>query len=198
MEVTGMEQADIETKAQALEHDIERDREELDRTLTELREKLTIEHLVAETRHHLEKAVQSSIEIVRRHPLPAATLALLATGAIVHRSRGRRRWKNGVESLGLYALLGEVARRGGAAANGSAGDVLHAAYGAIPERVAAGGREVARETGHLLHEARQQVRHGSQRMQHYVEDLAKQQPGLLNALAMALGSAVMTALTRRR
>ena len=193
-----MEQPDMETTVESLEQDIERDREDLDHTLTELRERLTFEHLVAETRDHLAKALQSSAEIVRRHPVQAGAVALLAAGAVLGRSRARsRRQARWMQSLGLRAALEDLARRGATAANGSAHDVLNAASQFLSGPVAERGREMAHETSDLLNEARHQLRDGGQRVQRRVESLAESQPGLVNALAMALGSAVMTALSRR-
>jgi hypothetical protein len=196
-----MEQSTMDTTARALERDIEHDRQDLDRTLTKLQEKLTIEHLVAETRHHLANGFQSAAELVRRHPLPAAAVVLLATGAMVGRSRSRSRqqarWMHAIGSVGLHGLLEQIAERSARAANGSA-DVLNEASQLIPERVAAGGREMARQTHDLLHEAQRRLQSGGQRVQERVESFAEHQPGLLNALASALGGALVTALSRRR
>ena len=61
-----------------------------------------------------------------------------------------------------------------------------------------GGREVARQGGHLLHEAQRLAQHGGQRVQDRLESMAERQPGLLNALAMAFGGALITALSRSR
>lgn len=195
-----MEQSTIETTARALERDIEHDREEIDHTLTQLREKLTVEHLVAETRHHLENGFRSAAELVRRHPLPAAAVVLLATGAMVGRSRARSRqqarWMHAIGPVALHGLIEQIADRSARAANGSV-EVLNGASQMIPERVAEGGREMARQSRDLLHEAQRRLQHGGHRVQERVESLAEHQPGLLNALAMALGGALVTALSRK-
>jgi ElaB/YqjD/DUF883 family membrane-anchored ribosome-binding protein len=204
-----MEQSTNEQSARALEREIEHDREEIDRTMTQLQEKLSVEHLVDETRTYLSDWIRSASDLVTRHPLPAVGVALLA-GGLLGRSRARRRAfdvfdRNGraeVEQL-VQAIVdraveaSQAASRAAANGNGAA----HA--------VSSGAEDVIRRLTDMLEETGRRLQAGVPRAQEAVGDavgraqdaidiLMRNQPMTLGAIGLVLGTAAITVLARRR
>lgn len=204
-----MEESTNEQTARALEREIEHDREEIDRTMTQLQEKLSVEHLVDETRTYLSDWIRSASDLVTRHPLPAVGVALLA-GGLLGRSRARRRAldvfdRNGraeVEQL-VQAIVdraveaSQSASRAAANGNGAAHAVSSGAEDVVRRLT-----ELLEETGRRLQagvpRAQEAVGEAVGRAQETIDSVMRNQPMTLGAIGLVLGTAAITVLARRR
>jgi ElaB/YqjD/DUF883 family membrane-anchored ribosome-binding protein len=205
-----MEQSNTQETARALEREIEHDREEIDRTMTQLQEKLSVEHLVDETRTYLSDWIRSASDLVIRHPLPAVGVALLA-GGLLGRARAHKRasqvlGRNGrdeVEQL-VQSIVDRAVEASRTAANHAATNGHSAASTA--EDWIRQLTELLQETGHRLQTGGSRAQEAVQdavtdavgRAQEAMESVIRTQPAALGVAGLVLGTAVVTALARRR
>jgi hypothetical protein len=170
--------------AARLEHEIEVTRQNMQDTLSQLKEKVTLHHFMNEAGRQVGDGVQALRYAAQRHPVVLGTVAIVAAGVLVgnRRSAAAHRLAN---ADGLSQLL----------------EVLAAQVAGLSAHTAQAARESTQNVGELAaaaanHDGLGEIARSAQSGSRFLQDLARREPLLFGLSALGVGT-VAGAILRR-